>query len=113
MLMKAKTRKKPAVKKQLSRPPAAVQARSEPDRSKEKSGDLDSILSEVALYDKGKRLEHWEQVECPYCGENFDVHIDSAEDGQSLYEDCHVCCKPISLHIQVDEDEVHVGVGRA
>ena len=60
-----------------------------------------------------RRIEHWETIECPHCGESFEVHIDSAEDGQTMYEDCRVCCKPMSLQVQVEEEEVSVSVGRA
>ena len=77
------------------------------------SPDLDTILNEVALASEKKPREHWEQIQCPYCGENFEVHLDSVEDGQTMYQDCQVCCKPISLHIQVDEEEVNVSAYRA
>lgn len=76
--------------------------------------DMQSILTEVhGAANDHKRIEHWEQIECPYCGEVFEVHIDSAEDGQTMYQDCHVCCKPISLLIEVEEEDVHVSVARA
>lgn len=77
------------------------------------SPDLDVILTEVALEADKKPREHWAQIQCPYCGENFEVHFDSVEDGQTMYQDCQVCCKPISYHIQVDEEDVHVSAYRA
>lgn len=77
------------------------------------SPDLDTILTEVSLESDKKPREHWAQIQCPYCGENFEVHLDSAEDGQTMYQDCAVCCKPISMHVQVDEEEVHVSAYRA
>ena len=83
----------------------------------EEAGDpeaaMQSILKEVTGAVQAKRIEHWEQVICPYCGEGFEIHIEAAEDGQTMYEDCHVCCKPISLHVEVDEEDVAVTVGRA
>lgn len=110
--MKGKAKKKPTASKAPKR-----------SGSKEKNGtirlddaespDLDSILNEVALESEKKPREHWAQIQCPYCGENFEVHLDSVEDGQTMYQDCQVCCKPISMHVQVDEEDVHVSAYRA
>ena len=102
-------RGKPAARTAPARVPASVAANPE----EEPEPDMQSILKEVSGQNDVKRLEHWETVSCPYCGENFEVHIEAAEDGQTMYEDCHVCCKPISLHVEVDEEEVHVTVGRS
>lgn len=49
------------------------------------------------------------EVACPYCGEVFAVVADPGEDGHQSIEDCHVCCRPVSLHVSLDEDGV-VGV---
>lgn len=43
------------------------------------------------------------QYQCPYCGETIDAFIDSSQGSQQTIEDCSVCCRPISLCIQIDE----------
>lgn len=43
-------------------------------------------------------------LDCPYCGEPISVLVDCSVDEQSYIEDCQVCCRPISLHVVVDED---------
>jgi len=43
-------------------------------------------------------------LECPYCGEPISVLIDCSCEEQSYVEDCQVCCQPMVLHVQVDED---------
>jgi len=43
------------------------------------------------------------QVECPYCGENISVLIDSSEANQEYYEDCSVCCYAILFNTFEDE----------
>ncbi len=43
-------------------------------------------------------------VQCPYCGEFFDLVVDASAGDQSYIEDCYVCCAPISFTIQVDID---------
>lgn len=53
------------------------------------------------------------EVGCPYCGESFSVVADPGEEGQQYIEDCHVCCRPVSLQVTIDEDGViHVDAYR-
>lgn len=57
-------------------------------------------------------VDHVEVV-CPYCGESFSVVADPGEEGQQYIEDCHVCCRPVSLQVTIDEDGViHVDASR-
>lgn len=44
------------------------------------------------------------QIQCPYCWESFDIVVDLSVEEQSYVEDCFVCCRPIHLHILVDEE---------
>lgn len=57
--------------------------------------------------------EQWMEVECPYCGESFDVAVDPSQEFQSYVEDCQVCCKPIQLDIEVEEGEVSLAASRS
>jgi hypothetical protein len=42
---------------------------------------------------------------CPYCGESVDFWLDeSGGRSQHYVEDCAVCCRPIELHVRVEED---------
>jgi hypothetical protein len=45
-----------------------------------------------------------ETVSCPYCGEPVDLVIDDSAGFQQYIEDCHVCCRPISVSVSVDEE---------
>lgn len=74
---------------------------------------LDTVLKEVTAGTEKLDLDEWIQVQCPYCGEVFDVHATSEEAGQSMIEDCGVCCRPISLHIKVEDEELTVSAFRA
>ena len=40
---------------------------------------------------------------CPYCGESFEITIDLSQGQQKYIEDCYVCCQPITIDINVDE----------
>lgn len=76
--------------------------------------NLESLLAEVTAPPTAKEV--WEQltpVECPYCGEDFEIPVSSEEDGQVLIEDCHVCCRPVALHVSREEDELQVSPSRS
>jgi hypothetical protein len=42
---------------------------------------------------------------CPYCGQSVDFWLDEGGGRNQRYvEDCAVCCRPIELHVTIDED---------
>jgi hypothetical protein len=43
-------------------------------------------------------------IDCPSCGEPFEVEIDLSAGCQTLIEDCRVCCSPAELRIEIDTD---------
>ena len=43
-------------------------------------------------------------IQCPYCGETLEAEIDTSAGSQEYVEDCHVCCRPIVFHTEVDVD---------
>lgn len=45
-------------------------------------------------------------VMCPYCGEATDLVVDVSVSEQQYIEDCQVCCRPISVSVSVDADDV-------
>ena len=50
---------------------------------------------------------------CPYCGEEVEVQVDSVGPGSETYvEDCPVCCRPWTVHVSRDGEEVFVSLGR-
>lgn len=49
-------------------------------------------------------------VECPYCGESIDTLMDLSAGSFRYIEDCQVCCQPIDLACDVDDDGALVGV---
>lgn len=55
----------------------------------------------------------WVEVECPYCGESFDVRVDPGEEGQSLIQDCQVCCKAVAIAVAVEDGDIAASASRA
>ncbi len=50
-------------------------------------------------------------IECPYCGEIINLVVDASAGAQRYIEDCHVCCQPITVLLDVDDDgEAYVRV---
>lgn len=42
-------------------------------------------------------------IDCPYCGEPIDILLDASIPSQCYIEDCQVCCRPITLNVDIDE----------
>lgn len=50
-------------------------------------------------------------IECPYCGEVISLALDASAGAQRYIEDCHVCCQPITVLLDVGQDgEAYVRV---
>lgn len=46
---------------------------------------------------------------CPYCGECIELVVDCSLRSQEYIEDCSVCCRPITVQVeQDDEDQLQV-----
>lgn len=45
-----------------------------------------------------------QDVSCPYCGEVITLVLDPSAGPQRYIEDCHVCCRPITVDLDVDAD---------
>jgi hypothetical protein len=43
-------------------------------------------------------------IACPYCGEVIEILIDTSIPSQSYIEDCQVCCRPITVGVEVAAD---------
>ena len=42
---------------------------------------------------------------CPYCGEPISLAIDASAGAQTYIEDCAVCCRPITVVLDIDIDD--------
>ncbi|MBL3527347.1 MAG: CPXCG motif-containing cysteine-rich protein [gamma proteobacterium endosymbiont of Lamellibrachia anaximandri] len=51
-------------------------------------------------------------IDCPYCGEMIEVQIDCSLDRQQYIEDCSVCCRPITLLVDIDGEEISLSTQR-
>lgn len=49
-------------------------------------------------------LQEIVQTYCPSCGEAIELAIDCSVPQQEYIEDCQVCCRPICISAQVDDE---------
>lgn len=52
----------------------------------------------------GHNATEFVTVQCPYCGEAFQTAVDLSAGSFSYVEDCQVCCQPIELAGEIDEN---------
>ncbi|MDH3614753.1 MAG: CPXCG motif-containing cysteine-rich protein [Gammaproteobacteria bacterium] len=45
-------------------------------------------------------------VHCPFCGESITLVVDPSSGSQSYIEDCHVCCQPMQVTVEVEGGEL-------
>lgn len=43
---------------------------------------------------------------CPWCGEPNGIELEPGDAGQTLIQDCQVCCRPIELTLSASEGEL-------
>ena len=43
-------------------------------------------------------------IDCPYCGESYELVVDVSESEQRYIEDCYVCCAPIQFTVTVAQN---------
>lgn len=48
--------------------------------------------------------EHFFQ--CPYCWETISMLIDTSQRQQHYIEDCEICCNPIQLSVEIENQDI-------
>jgi hypothetical protein len=51
-------------------------------------------------------VEIAELIQCPFCGQAFEVMIDTSIAEQRFTTDCEVCCRPFEVFAQCEPGEV-------
>jgi hypothetical protein len=47
-----------------------------------------------------------ENVQCPYCGQSFELGVDTSVPAQSFVTDCEVCCRPFEVVAECEAGEI-------
>jgi len=51
-------------------------------------------------------MEVSETIQCPFCGQSFEVMIDTSDPSQRFTTDCEVCCRPFEILAVCEAGEV-------
>jgi len=51
-------------------------------------------------------MEVSETIQCPYCGQSFDLVVDTSSPTQRFTTDCEVCCRPFEVATECEPGEV-------
>ena len=52
------------------------------------------------------RVEVSGNIRCPFCGQAFDLAIDTSVASQRFTTDCEVCCRPFELVAECEPGEI-------
>ena len=55
---------------------------------------------------KCRAMQVSESVSCPFCGQSFDLVIDTSIESQRFTTDCEVCCRPFEVFAECEPGEV-------
>ena len=47
-----------------------------------------------------------EPIQCPFCGQSFDLAIDTSIASQRFTTDCEVCCRPFEVIVECEPGEI-------
>lgn len=108
-----KTKAKPSAKAKKPKKGSAEHDPADAHERKTAEKVMETVLKEHTVEATTERLDIWVTIECPHCGEGSDLHVIADMDGQSIDQDCTVCCRAFVAHVEIDEGEAHVGVEAA
>jgi hypothetical protein len=52
------------------------------------------------------KMEVSETISCPFCGQSFELQIDTSIPSQRFVTDCEVCCRPFTVSAECEPGEV-------
>jgi hypothetical protein len=55
-------------------------------------------------------MEVTETIKCPYCGQSFDLVIDTSTPTQRFTTDCEACCRPFEIFAECEPREGSCGI---
>jgi transcription elongation factor Elf1 len=47
-----------------------------------------------------------ESVNCPFCGQAFEMVIDTSTASQQFTTDCEICCRPFEVRVECEPGEI-------
>lgn len=47
-----------------------------------------------------------ESIQCPFCGQSFELVIDTSVESQRFTTDCEICCRPFEVIAECEFGEI-------
>ena len=47
-----------------------------------------------------------ESIQCPFCGQSFELVIDTSVESQQFTTDCEICCRPFEVFAECEPGEI-------
>ncbi|HVU09065.1 MAG TPA: CPXCG motif-containing cysteine-rich protein [Verrucomicrobiae bacterium] len=51
-------------------------------------------------------MEELVDVQCPFCGQSFEIVVDTSVTNQRFTTDCEVCCRPFEVVAECETGEI-------
>jgi hypothetical protein len=51
-------------------------------------------------------MQESEFIQCPFCGREFEVLIDTSQPSQRFTTDCEICCRPMEVAVECEPGEI-------
>ncbi len=51
-------------------------------------------------------MEASETIQCPYCGQNNELIVDTSNPRQQFTTDCEICCRPFEVVAECEPGEI-------
>ena len=71
---------------------------------------IDELYGLEPVYEPGQgsipglQPDEFVAIQCPWCGERLETHVDLTGGARSYIEDCQVCCRPMELGVELAEN---------
>lgn len=60
----------------------------------------------IGSTERNLSMEEEAEVICPYCGQGFELVIDTSVGRQRFTTDCEICCRPFEVTVQCEAGEI-------
>jgi hypothetical protein len=51
-------------------------------------------------------MEVSETIQCPFCGQRFEIVVDTSMESARFTTDCEVCCRPLEVVAECEPGEI-------
>ena len=69
-------------------------------------GPGESIIGDCLRCDYCGDVQASENIQCPFCGQTFELVIDTSVPSQRFTTDCEVCCRPFEVVVECEAGEI-------